>query len=330
MGINVNNGERIEGWQDGATVAWITVEITRRDGTIEWWARECAREEEATGHLYMISQFPDWRLVSAELMPRVTPRDLMAAIAPSNREVALAGWSNNAERCTCADEVLYTVTAKSPDGTVVTTGPMSKTWIRDPDPIAGIVRILREERPGAEITVEAGPNPDYRPDCSCFIPEDAAYVRYVGASRGSADERYCQRCALAIWGNGCPRLRGVVEVAIPARAKMPIARLVVRLESDEPLARMYIMIVPNQGIAFSRNVLGVVPVRPGEVALAAFTYDRDSGEPAGIQPQDSVIWAVDFWNVRDQVVWIEALCRGPGGELWESIPIEARVKWLRP
>ena len=40
--INVNDDGRIEGWQDGATVAWITMEITRRDGTTEWWAREYA------------------------------------------------------------------------------------------------------------------------------------------------------------------------------------------------------------------------------------------------------------------------------------------------
>lgn len=324
MRIIVNDEGRIPGWQDGATVAWITVEITRRDGTSEWWARECAREEEATGHLYMINQFRDQRLVSAELVPRVTPRELMAAIAPSNRGVALAEWSNCAELCTSADEVLYTVTAKSPDGTAATVGPMNKTWLRDPDPIGGMVRILRKEQPGAEITVEPGPNPDYRPDCLRFIPEDAAYVKYVGAGRGSRDKRYCQRCALAIWGDGCPRLRGVIEAVISAQTLT--GRLMVKLESDEPLVRVEIMIAPNQGVTFNRNALGVVPVRPGEVALAAFTYDRDSGEPAGIQPQDSAIWAVELWDVQDQVVWIEASCRGPAGELWESVPIEARVK----
>ena len=325
MPINVNDDGRIEGWQDGATVAWITMEITRRDGTTEWWAREYAREEAAASHLSVIKLYPNWRLVSAELMPRVTPRDLMAAIAPNNRSVVVADWSDTAERCTCADEVLYTVTARSPDGTPVTIGPMSKTWLRDPDPIAGMVRILREEQPGAEIIVEPGPNPGYRPDCINVIPEDAAYVRYVGEDRGAGNERYCQRCAIAIWGDGRPRLRGVIEVN-PARAQVITGRLVVKLESDEPLARVDIMIAPNQAVAFNRNAPGVVPVRPGEVALAAFTYDRDSGAPAGIQPQDSAIWAVELPEIREQVVWIEASCRGPAGELWESVPIEARLK----
>ena len=31
-------------------------------------------------------------------------------------------------------------------------------------------------------------------------------------------------------------------------------------------------------------------------------------------------------EIRELVVCIEASCRGPAGELWESVPIEARLK----
>ena len=151
----------------------------------------------------------------------------MAGDWPSN-----GGWRGRVVQCAASArpqvQCLYTVTAKSPDGTAATVGPMNKTWLRDPDPIGGMVRILRKEQPGAEITVEPGPNPDYRPDCLRFIPEDAAYVKYVGAGRGSRDKRYCQRCALAIWGDGCPRLRGVIEAVISAQTLT--GRLMVKLE----------------------------------------------------------------------------------------------------
>ena len=90
--IGEGGDKRIVGWQDGAKVAWITVEITQPDGTSVWWARECKREEEAIGHLYM-TKFSDRRLASAKLVRAVTPGDLMAKIAPSNRAVALAEWS---------------------------------------------------------------------------------------------------------------------------------------------------------------------------------------------------------------------------------------------
>ena len=89
------------------------------------------------------------------------------------------------ERCTCADEVLYTVTARSSDGTAETVGPMSKIGLHYSDPIGRMVGTLREGQPAAEIIVEPVPNPEYRPDCLCFIPEDSAYVKYVGAGTGA-------------------------------------------------------------------------------------------------------------------------------------------------
>lgn len=190
---------RIVGWQDGATVAMITWKITWNWGTTEW-ARECFREEAATGLLLLVDRDRDCRLVSAELLPRVTSEDLWAAIAPGNRDVVEVGHSNSPERCMCADEVLYTVTAKPPNGKAVTVGPMSSTSPRDPDVVGGMIGLLREEQPDAEITVESSPNRDYRKDCLRLIAEDAAYVKYVGAGSGSRDNLYCQRCAPGKWG----------------------------------------------------------------------------------------------------------------------------------
>ena len=53
-------------------------------------------------------------------------------------------------------------------------GPMSRTSPRDPDMVAGIIGLLREEQPGAEITVESGLNPDYQPDCLRVVPKTEA------------------------------------------------------------------------------------------------------------------------------------------------------------
>ena len=138
-------------------------------------------------------------MVSAELVPRVTPEDLMAAIAPGNRDALLVGKSSPTERCTCADQMLYTVTARSPDGTTVTRGPMIPKIPHNADVIAYVTDRLRAEHPGAEITVASSPNPGYRPDCLQVIAEDSAYVKYVGAGR-LQDNLYCQRCAVGIWG----------------------------------------------------------------------------------------------------------------------------------
>jgi hypothetical protein len=196
--IGEGSDARIVGWRDGATVARIIWNDHYPSSPSEF-ARECAREGEARGLLWIIedSRSRGFRLVSAELVPRVRPEDLMAAIAPGNRGVLRVGASEPTERCMCADERLYTVTVTSPDGTTDTVGPMMPKTPFVADTVAWEKDRLRKEHPGAELNVGSRPNPNYRPDCLQVIAENAAYVKYVGPG-GSGRNLYCQRCAVGI------------------------------------------------------------------------------------------------------------------------------------
>ncbi len=116
-----------------------------------------------------------------------------------------------------------------------------------------------------------------------------------------------------------PQLSGIVE-----RVGSDMARLVITLESNEPLAEMQVNIPSGQGVTFDRNVYGVHPVRPGNVALSAFSYDL-RGEPAGMKPRDSAIWKVDLASEHVYKVRLEATCHGLAGERWDSVMITAPV-----
>ena len=141
----------------------------------------------------MFTEPSSYQLVSTELVPAVTVEDLEAAIAPGNQGVVQVQAEVKTRRCTCADEVLYTVKM---DATVH--GPMPWTDAQTN------AKDLRKENPGGEVTMERGRNPDYRPDCLGYICEDEAYVNYLRAARNPRNrwhgEVYCQRCAIAIWG----------------------------------------------------------------------------------------------------------------------------------
>jgi hypothetical protein len=94
----------------------------------------------------------------------------------------------------CADELLYTVTADPSDDTAVFTSLTS-----DLVPVA--VGMLQEQNPGAEITSQPYPNPDYRPDRQRYILEDEAYFKYLGADRGRRrDNVFCKLCGSALRG----------------------------------------------------------------------------------------------------------------------------------
>ena len=63
------------------------------------------------------------------------------------------------------------------------------------------VRVNQEDNPGAEVTTEPCPNPDYRPGCLGYIVEDEAYVRYLRAGPNPwHGQVYCQLCGRALWG----------------------------------------------------------------------------------------------------------------------------------
>jgi predicted lactoylglutathione lyase len=181
--------KRIVGWQDGTTAARI---LWRDVGGVHGrWADD---EQLAMAILLAFTgPSPRYPLVSTELVSAVTVEDLEAAIAPGNRGVVQVQAEVKTRRCTCADEVLYTVKM---DTTVH--GPMP--WADAQDN----ADYLRAENPGAEVTMESCRNPDYRPDCLGYILEDEAYVKYLRAARNPRNpwhgEVYCQRCAIGIWG----------------------------------------------------------------------------------------------------------------------------------
>jgi uncharacterized protein len=182
--IVTSDRQHIVGWQDGraARILWRDV-----GGVLGRWADD---EQLAIAILLAFTgPAPRYPLVSTELVPAVTVEGLEAAIAPGNRDLVQVQAKVKTRRCTCADEVLYTVKM---DTTVY--GPMPWT---DAD-------YLRAENPGAEVNMEPGRNPDYRPDCLGYILEDEAYVKYLRAARNPRNpwhgEVYCQRCAKGIWG----------------------------------------------------------------------------------------------------------------------------------
>jgi hypothetical protein len=102
------------------------------------------------------------------------------------------------------------------------------------------------------------------------------------------------------------------------------AGLKITLETDEPLSGVEVEIAPHQGVAF-RFVYGVVPIRPGEIALAAFVYSHYTGEPGPMQPHDSETWAIEIRPEHSDVLRVDATCHGHEGELWESVLITATM-----
>lgn len=186
--------QRIIGWQDGTTAARILWKDTDTDPA-RVHGRWADSEKLAIAILLVFTDpRPRYPLVSAELVLAVTVEDLEAAIAPGNRDVVQVQAEVKTQRCTCADELLYTVKM---DTRVY--GPMPWTDVQYfPD-------YLRAKNPGAEVTTEPGRNPDYRPDCLRYILEDEAYVKYLPAEDRNPrnpwhGEVYCQRCAIGIWG----------------------------------------------------------------------------------------------------------------------------------
>ncbi len=181
--------KHIVGWQDGTTAARILWEDV--EGLHGRWADS---ERLALAILLAFTgPEPRYPLVSTELVPAVTVEDLEAAIAPGNRGVVQVQAEVKTQRCTCADEVLYTVKMDA-----AVSGPMPGT------DAPYYANYLRAENPGTEVTMEPCRNPDYRPDCVGYILEDEAYVKYLRADRNPRNpwhgEVYCQRCAIGIWG----------------------------------------------------------------------------------------------------------------------------------
>jgi hypothetical protein len=185
------DGRSIVGWQDGTTAARIIWKHREHDEHVH--GREVVREGLAIIVLRAVDK-SEYQLVSAELVAAVTPEDLMAAIAPGNRDVALVETKIQTQRCACADEVLYTITARSSSGTTMRTSLTNEL-------VRFVEDSMRQEDPSAEITVESYPNPEYRPECRRDILEDEAYIKYVGEDAAPALYKlYCQRCGIALWG----------------------------------------------------------------------------------------------------------------------------------
>lgn len=182
--------QQIVGWQDGTTAA----RILWKDAAGRVNGRWADDERLAIAILYAFTPPTRTPLLSAELVPAVAEEELEAAIAPRHRGAVQVQAEVKTQRCTCADEVLYTVKMESSSGTTVY-GPMP--WTDAPH----TADYFRAKNPGAEVTMEPRQNPDYRPDCLRYTLEDEPYVKYLRADRNPwHGEVYCQRCAIGIWG----------------------------------------------------------------------------------------------------------------------------------
>ena len=69
---------------------------------------------------------------------------------------------------------------------------------------------------------------------------------------------------------------------------------------------------------FNPRVYGVVVPRPGEPATHAYSYSPFTGERHGLNPHESISWAV---NTKDRLEWVRlrVLCHGPQGEQWSLV-----------
>src|SRR5215469_11508084 len=119
-----------------------------------------------------------------------------------------------------------------------------------------------------------------------------------------------------------PRLSGRIE-----RLGSGAHRLVVTLESDEPIGGLQVAISPAQGASFDPNVFGVwPPAKPGEPALTALAYDASSNAPASLAPGQSAYWKIVLAAAHASPIKLEADASGISGERWQSIPIVADVE----
>jgi hypothetical protein len=143
------DGRRIVGWEDGATVARIIWKHEEHGEHVH--GREVDNEGTPVAVLYAVDN-SRYQLVSAELVSAVTLGDLVAAIAPGYRDVVLVETDLKTQRCTCADEVLYKVTVNSPNGSTVMSSLTSSL-------VPSVTDFQRKQDSSAEITVEQHPNP---------------------------------------------------------------------------------------------------------------------------------------------------------------------------
>ena len=93
--------------------------------------------------------------------------------------------------------------------------------------------------------------------------------------------------------------------------------LTLTLESDEPLAEVSVVIAGGMGVSFNKNVFGVAPTRPGNVALEGFVYNHYTGEPSGMKPRDPETWALEIQRHRKSSVRLDIVCSAEDGASWD-------------
>jgi hypothetical protein len=127
-----------------------------------------------------------------------------------------------------------------------------------------------------------------------------------------------------------PRLSGKVE---PYDSNFGRSRLVVTLESNEPLADIELTIrsgrasfnvggrSPRHASWFGDPPRRVPSRRPDPPYI-------DSPNTSRINPRESMGWLLNL-NGAEGILQLEATCHGLNGEKWESVPIEATIEQPR-
>jgi hypothetical protein len=107
-------------------------------------------------------------------------------------------------------------------------------------------------------------------------------------------------------------------------------RLQITLNSEEPLAGLDVVMSDwrfgsqqhqRQGgwdVEFNPRVVGVVVPPPGEPALRAFCYDPIGHGPAGLNPHQSITWAVSV-KEHFEMLRLDVACHGAAGERWDIV-----------
>jgi hypothetical protein len=122
-----------------------------------------------------------------------------------------------------------------------------------------------------------------------------------------------------------PRLIGAVK-----RRAGGNRDLVITLNSDRALTSMDVSVTEGQGIWFIPITPGVHPEPPeflGQRSFRAFAFELGTGQPAGLQPKESVQWGVALADKNNPpaTVVVEADCRGADGQHWPAVSVPAPV-----
>ena len=132
-----------------------------------------------------------------------------------------------------------------------------------------------------------------------------------------------------------PRLSGKVE-RITTRDEGQVARLVVTLDSNEPLESMLVTIPSDQGVYFDVYQPGVLAIAPRKIdsnnpvrldsTVSTRGQERGISRQRKVWPGEPLSWRVNGLRGHVETLRVEVTCHGLKGETWGLVMINAPVE----